>query len=1307
MRPHLVQVIRRAFPMMFVAAPAVLSAEPSGAQSVGHYGVLRSTGVAYSSIAATGTSVSTWRNGTSLDDNRSTGIPLGFDFWYDGKAYKGFAISTNGFMDVSGSTASGSGTGAFGAQNTTFSSSVSYTALALTPMYDDLIIPAASSLSNAVKYQITGGAGTHVLTVEWIGVQVKGASSGSLNFQVKLFEADGSIQFNYGTMTNSGVTASYTCGINGPTMSNPPLATQLLTQQTANTATFSGTAQNALSTLPAASSRLHFTAGQTVTPAPPASVTVSNRTQSGARVSWQDNSSTETFFTVQYSLNGINFTTAATVQSGTTATTGTTYVFDLTGLAIETPYSARVEAANEASPPAFSAAIPFITRPHGVYSVRSGKWVDGPTWSTNAMPTSADTVTISDGDVDTLNTSTVVHRLNVGEGTSGVLVYDPSSNRALDVGGDIDVRAGGLVTTPSTGAVANHFLELAGDVHDAGTIDLSTNGGACGGTLFFHGSGHRVLDGAGSVDVRTLTTALADTDSVLTVAPLALTFRDSSTPTAGVLNLNKGVLELAGSYTLSGPLLQSGTIFGSTGLWLHNPNLTITPMASGGLSLNGLLRITQGTMQVGDASNENLLFQAGSSRLGLEVHGGALVVAGGIFGGSGALRFVQDGGLVRVNEFGNPGSGPAFTVGAGTADLKAGTIVLVHANSAGGTPEWSVDSVLAGPSVHVLRIGDDAVPTPQNFRLSGSAWRVEANDVGVAHSVTLNNFTARKGFFGSAPNTVTLVNKVSVFADDFQSTGPLVLQAPTLMLADGYGLPIPGQEGFAPRDLICGSSITGELGTLDIETVEGTQLTLAIPETLLTRNLTLGNGLLYHNGGLALGELGFNTTITVRHGGLASAPLFLPSGGYNLVYTGFTAPDTTGVEVPPARSIRNLTVQGPLTLAGGPLSCLGTIDLERALRTSVGNELVAEVSAQFAPAIGTPGASMGYVDGPLIVKLHTTSTPSALQWFPVGADSLFRPIGLDSLNTSGGVFVDTLQVIRAPGGGVATSPLAMVNAGVAYAISPAGTGLNAGARITLSYDGDDAPWSLGSARVAGSSALAGTYASLGGHVTGGPRQGTIRDTTGVSGRRFFRIGDTSPTVRLIQPNGNQTLVIGQATTIGVQTFASTIVTRVDLFVSRSGPAGPWDPIATAQPESTVYHWVVTGPPTTDVWFRALVKDTLQHFDEDVSDTASSIQTLAATGTDPPGVPGFELATPWPNPAMEAASVAFTLSRRGTVRMSVHDLQGRLIAPLVAGVQEAGRHVATWRPVESLAGGIYLVRLETDAGVLSRRIVLLR
>src|ERR1043166_194674 len=105
MRPHPLQVVRRALVPISLALLAALAAAPAGPQSLAHYGVVRSTGVAYSSIAGTGTSVSTWRNGASLDDNRSSGIALGFDFWYDGKAYKGFAISTNGFVDVSGSTA--------------------------------------------------------------------------------------------------------------------------------------------------------------------------------------------------------------------------------------------------------------------------------------------------------------------------------------------------------------------------------------------------------------------------------------------------------------------------------------------------------------------------------------------------------------------------------------------------------------------------------------------------------------------------------------------------------------------------------------------------------------------------------------------------------------------------------------------------------------------------------------------------------------------------------------------------------------------------------------------------------------------------------------------------------------------------------------------------------------------------------------------------------------------------------------------------------------------------------------------------
>jgi len=90
---------------------------------------------------------------------------------------------------------------------------------------------------------------------------------------------------------------------------------------------------------------------------------------------------------------------------------------------------------------------------------------------------------------------------------------------------------------------------------------------------------------------------------------------------------------------------------------------------------------------------------------------------------------------------------------------------------------------------------------------------------------------------------------------------------------------------------------------------------------------------------------------------------------------------------------------------------------------------------------------------------------------------------------------------------------------------------------------------------------------------------------------------------------------------------------------------------------------------------------------------------------PTGEP-LALAEPFPNPAETAVTIAFNLPEDGAVELCVYDLAGRRVDILVAGDLAAGRHEASWDAGEFPAG-VYLVRLATDYGSLTRRLVVAR
>ena len=106
-------------------------------------------------------------------------------------------------------------------------------------------------------------------------------------------------------------------------------------------------------------------------------------------------------------------------------------------------------------------------------------------------------------------------------------------------------------------------------------------------------------------------------------------------------------------------------------------------------------------------------------------------------------------------------------------------------------------------------------------------------------------------------------------------------------------------------------------------------------------------------------------------------------------------------------------------------------------------------------------------------------------------------------------------------------------------------------------------------------------------------------------------------------------------------------------------------------------------------------------------TAAEVSDLYATaGEDGPGAE-VGLGQPFPNPARARVTVPLTLGREGAVTVTVVDALGRTVAVLHDGALPAGAHTLTWDAAGTLASGVYVVRLDGDAGSSSRRVLVVR
>ncbi|MCX7021608.1 MAG: T9SS type A sorting domain-containing protein, partial [bacterium] len=79
---------------------------------------------------------------------------------------------------------------------------------------------------------------------------------------------------------------------------------------------------------------------------------------------------------------------------------------------------------------------------------------------------------------------------------------------------------------------------------------------------------------------------------------------------------------------------------------------------------------------------------------------------------------------------------------------------------------------------------------------------------------------------------------------------------------------------------------------------------------------------------------------------------------------------------------------------------------------------------------------------------------------------------------------------------------------------------------------------------------------------------------------------------------------------------------------------------------------------------------------------------------------------YPSPASGSFTIDYTLPGDGRVSISLYDLSGRRIATVLDGEMTAGRHDFSY-DASALPPGVYLVRLATDSGSLTRRVVVAR
>jgi hypothetical protein len=384
-----------------------------------------------------------------------------------------------------------------------------------------------------------------------------------------------------------------------------------------------------------------------------------------------------------------------------------------------------------------------------------------------------------------------------------------TSGGTLTCGGLVDTRVGtwtagtGTVefnatnTEPKTNTIQfNHLLISAGtttlqrNTTVAGTLtiapgaamdggantltvsgDWTNNGNFIGSTstVTFAKNGDQFLQGTGTNHFNLMRVSLGATINNV----LRITASQFDAPPS-FLTLVNGQLRVSGSFTFANTFLAGPgvNVPAGTGLWIDNPNVTVLPQG-GNLSLRGLLRLTQGTVQVGNAADSSLVYQGVAPQLTIE--GGLLDVAGRICGNNATavVAYTQSGGTVIVNEQGSTDAVFApFDIGvAGSSfTLSAGSIIVRNRGAA--PTDFKLGASTTNVTGGTLQIGDALTSDAQVIRVQSSR---------TLGSLLVSNATA-------APTKPV----AQLLGSSLNLAGGVTVQSGTTLDMNGFGISLGG-----------------------------------------------------------------------------------------------------------------------------------------------------------------------------------------------------------------------------------------------------------------------------------------------------------------------------------------------------------------------------------------------------------------------------------------------------------------------------------------------------------------------------------
>lgn len=450
--------------------------------------------------------------------------------------------------------------------------------------------------------------------------------------------------------------------------------------------------------------------------------------------------STMSELTLEYSTNGSSYT-AVTIPAQASGTGTAIWRLITVSLPVgaEGASNLRLKWTNTSATPQFRIDDVTLTgnqsttgsSPTGYFrSLVTGNWNtagnwqssdDNSTWVTSTLvPTSsAAFITVQSGHTVTINADATASTLTI----NGTLSFDANSNRLFSVTGDITISSTGKFHCPNSGGYA--YLTTTGNIINNNILDFYTTA-QCDVT--FNKNGNQTISGIGGTTKFNIITVDMGTSNanILEIMPSNFSTNTEclhySSTTAN--ELKNGTIKFSGTYTFSNDIFYPGKsheILSTCGLWLNNPNATITATMDS-WDVSGILRITQGIMNVGTGAGNSVRTKGTNAQIIIE--GGTLTIAGRIApttANSNQFTYNQSGGIVTVCTVGSASSSiAAFDMSKSSSSftMTGGTIIIRNktSNACDFYNPAGTSSVTGG----TIQFGDASTSNAQIFTINSS-----------------------------------------------------------------------------------------------------------------------------------------------------------------------------------------------------------------------------------------------------------------------------------------------------------------------------------------------------------------------------------------------------------------------------------------------------------------------------------------------------------------------------------------------------------------------------------------------------------